>query len=136
MTPTRRAALVLAAALLLAPAPALAAGLKVVASFSILADMAEAVGGGDTEVTALVGPDGDAHIFEPTPADAAALAEADVLLVNGLGFESWLPRLVEASGFSGRTASGMLRCTATQCSGSSGASRVAICAPQSPPCTP
>ncbi|MCO4315710.1 zinc ABC transporter substrate-binding protein AztC [Phyllobacterium sp. 21LDTY02-6] len=71
--------------------------LKVVASFSIIADFARNVGGDRIELTTLVGPNGDAHVYEPRPADAAALSSADVILVNGLHFEGFLPRLVEAS---------------------------------------
>lgn len=74
----------------------------VVASFSILADMARELAPAGTEVTALVGPDADAHVFEPRPADARRLAQADLVLVNGLGFEGWLDRLVKVSGFKGR----------------------------------
>ncbi len=75
--------------------------LKVVASFSILGDMVQQIGKDHVAVTTLVGPDGDAHVYEPTPADAANIAAADVLVVNGLDFETWLPRLVAASGFNG-----------------------------------
>ncbi|EJN04541.1 zinc ABC transporter substrate-binding protein AztC [Phyllobacterium sp. YR531] len=71
--------------------------LKVVASFSIISDFAKNVGGDKIDLTTLVGPDGDAHVYEPKPADAAAVAKADVVLVNGLNFEGFLPRLVEAS---------------------------------------
>lgn len=78
--------------------PAAAADLKVVASFSIIGDMARNVGGDRIALTTLVGPDGDAHVYEPKPADAGALAGADVVLVNGLHFEGFLQRLVEASG--------------------------------------
>lgn len=76
--------------------------LAVVASFSILGDFAQEVGGARVEVTTLVGPDGDAHVYEPRPADAIALARADVVLVNGLLFEGFLSRLVEASGTEAR----------------------------------
>lgn len=72
--------------------------LKVVASFSVIADFAKNVGGDRVEITTLVGPNGDAHVYEPKPADARALAEADVVLANGLQFEGFLPRLIEASG--------------------------------------
>jgi len=75
---------------------------KAVASFSILGDMISQVGGDRVEVVTLVGPDGDAHVFSPTPADAKTLAGADVFFVNGLGFEGWLQRLEKASGFKGR----------------------------------
>ena len=71
--------------------------LKVVASFSIIGDLAKNVGGDRVAITTLVGPDGDAHVYEPTPADAVAVAGADVVLVNGLHFEGFLQRLVEAS---------------------------------------
>jgi zinc/manganese transport system substrate-binding protein len=71
--------------------------LKVVASFSIISDFAKNVGGDKIDLTTLVGPDGDAHVYEPKPSDAAAVAGADVVLVNGLNFEGFLPRLVEAS---------------------------------------
>ena len=72
--------------------------LKVVASFSIIADLAKNVGGDRIALTTLVGPNGDAHVYEPEPSDAAAMAEADVILVNGLGFEGFVQRLAEASG--------------------------------------
>ena len=70
---------------------------KVVASFSIIGDFARNVGGDRIELTTLVGPDGDAHVYEPKPADAAAMTGADVVLVNGLHFEGFLKRLAEAS---------------------------------------
>jgi zinc/manganese transport system substrate-binding protein len=76
--------------------------LKVVASFSILADMARQVGGERVEVQSLVGADSDAHAFQPTPADARAVAQASVLVVNGLGFEGWIERLQRSSGFKGK----------------------------------
>jgi zinc/manganese transport system substrate-binding protein len=75
--------------------------LRVVASFSILADLARNVGGDAVEVSALVGPNADAHVFEPRPADARRLAEADLVLTNGMGFEGWMDRLVRASGYRG-----------------------------------
>jgi len=103
MNPSRRSSI--AALLALAAAPALAQQparpLRVVASFSILADMVREVGGDAVEVTALVGPNADAHVFEPSPADARRLAGADLVVVNGLGFEGWLDRLVQASGYRG-----------------------------------
>ncbi len=71
--------------------------LAVVASFSIIGDLAKQVGGDDIELRTLVGPDGDAHVYEPRPADAVALARADVILVNGLLLEGFMERLIEAS---------------------------------------
>lgn len=73
----------------------------VVASFTILADMVASVGGERVSVTSLVGPDGDAHVFSPGPADAKTLAGARLVVVNGLGFEGWIDRLIAASGYRG-----------------------------------
>ncbi len=75
-----------------------AAPVKVVATFSILGDLVREVGGERVAVTTLVGPDGDAHVYSPSPADAKALAEAKLVVVNGLRFEGWIDRLVKASG--------------------------------------
>ncbi len=72
--------------------------LKVVATFSILGDMVHQVAGPDADLLVLVGPDADAHAFQPDPADGAMLADADVLFENGLGFECWLGNLYSASG--------------------------------------
>jgi zinc/manganese transport system substrate-binding protein len=72
--------------------------LPAVASFSIVGDFVKNVGGDRIALTTLVGPDGDAHVYSPTPADAKNLADAKVVFVNGLGFEGWMDRLVKASG--------------------------------------
>jgi zinc/manganese transport system substrate-binding protein len=72
--------------------------LNVVASFSILADFARQVGGDKVEVTALVGPDSDVHVYTPTPHDARDVGAARLLIINGLGLEGWMPRLLQASG--------------------------------------
>jgi zinc/manganese transport system substrate-binding protein len=72
--------------------------LNVVASFSILGDFVKNVGGDRVDVTTLVGPDGDVHVYTPAPADARKVAEARLLVINGLGLEGWLPRLVQSSG--------------------------------------
>ena len=77
---------------------------KVVASFSILGDIVKNVGGDRIEVTTLVGPNGDAHVYQPTPKDARSVSEADLVVVNGLGFEGWLDRLVEAAEYKGEIA--------------------------------
>ena len=104
MTHRVLAVLFLAASLLGLPANADAADkVKAVASFSILGDMVKQVGGDRIELVTLVGPDGDAHVFEPTPADAKTLANAQILFVNGLGFEGWMDRLEKSSGFKGTT---------------------------------
>jgi zinc/manganese transport system substrate-binding protein len=98
---TRRLLIATAFATSLSPALLAAEKPRVVASFSILADMAARVGGDKVEVSSLVGPNGDAHVYEPAPADAKTIAEADLVVVNGLGFEGWFARLVEASGYKG-----------------------------------
>lgn len=72
--------------------------LNVVASFSILGDFVRSVGGDRVNVTTLVGADGDVHVYTPAPADAKRVANAKLVIVNGLGLEGWLPRLVESSG--------------------------------------
>jgi zinc/manganese transport system substrate-binding protein len=72
--------------------------LNVVASFSIIGDFTENVGGERVHVTTLVGPDGDVHVYTPAPADAKKIADAKLLVINGLGLEGWLPRLLQASG--------------------------------------
>ena len=97
----RRLAVALAASLFLAGGAA-AEGIKVVASFSILGDMVAQVAGGRAEITTLVGPNGDAHAFEPSPADAKAVAAADIVFVNGLGLDGWMQRLAVAAGAKAR----------------------------------
>jgi zinc/manganese transport system substrate-binding protein len=72
--------------------------LNVVASFSILGDFVRNVGGDRVNVTTLVGPDGDVHVYTPAPSDAKKITDAKVLIINGLGLEGWLPRLVQSSG--------------------------------------
>jgi zinc/manganese transport system substrate-binding protein len=72
--------------------------LNVVASFSIIGDFVRNVGGDRVSVTTLVGPNGDVHVYTPAPADAKKIADAKLLVVNGLGLEGWLPRLVQSSG--------------------------------------
>ena len=91
-----------AATTVLPPALAESGGpIRVVATFSILGDMVSRIGGEHVTVTTLVGPDGDTHVYRPTPAAARAVSEADVLVVNGLGFEGWLDRLIETASFDG-----------------------------------
>jgi zinc/manganese transport system substrate-binding protein len=72
--------------------------LKIVASFSILGDMVQQVVGEHADVTTIVGPDADAHVYQPSVADARAVADADVIFVNGLGFETWSKTLIAESG--------------------------------------
>jgi len=97
------AALLLLASIFGLPASADAADkIKAVGSFNILGDMVKQVGGDRIELATLVGPDGDAHVFEPTPSDAKTLAGAQILFMNGLGFEGWMERLEKSSGFKGK----------------------------------
>jgi zinc/manganese transport system substrate-binding protein len=78
--------------------------LPVVASFSILGDLTQKVGGDLVEVHTLVGAGADAHVYQPTPSDARALARARLVIVNGLGFEGWIDRLIKSSGYRGQLA--------------------------------
>jgi zinc/manganese transport system substrate-binding protein len=101
----RRLGPLLATAALLATATAGAAEeapLPVVASFSILGDVVQQVGGDRIRLQVLVGPGSDAHVYQPTPAQARTVAAARVLVSNGLGFEGWLARFLRAAGFKGR----------------------------------
>ncbi|WP_201862419.1 metal ABC transporter substrate-binding protein [Microvirga soli] len=101
---TRRSAVSLLAGCLTLAASSLPAAaqttekLKVVASFSILGDMVRNVGGERIELVTLVGPNGDAHVYSPTPADGRRLTEAKVVFTNGLKFEGWIDRLIKSSG--------------------------------------
>ncbi|MFL5187322.1 MAG: metal ABC transporter substrate-binding protein [Microvirga sp.] len=101
---TRKAAVSLLAGCLALAASSLPAAaqiadkLKVVATFSILGDMVRNVGGERVEVATLVGPNGDAHVYSPTPADGRRLTEAKIVFTNGLKFEGWIDRLVKSSG--------------------------------------
>jgi len=95
---TRRAVL---AGLLASPAAAQPAPKRVVASFSILADLTGRIGEGRITVRALAGPDQDLHGFEPRPSDIQAVAQADVMVINGLGLEGWAERIAAAAGFKG-----------------------------------
>lgn len=89
-------------AILLAWAPCtLADEVHAVASFTVLADMVRQIGGNHVQVRSLVGPNGDPHVYEPTPQDGEALAEANVVFVSGLGLEGWMDRLIRASGTKG-----------------------------------
>jgi zinc/manganese transport system substrate-binding protein len=103
---TRRHLLALALMLPLG-LPALAQGaaekpLLAVASFSILGDLVRQVGGEHVAVDVLVGPGADAHVFQPTPAQARVVAQAQVIFSNGLGFEGWMSRLLKTAGYKGR----------------------------------
>jgi len=71
---------------------------NVVASFSILGDFAKNVGGDRVDVITLVGPNGDVHVYDPAPSDAKKIAAAKLLVINGLGLEGWLPRLLQSAG--------------------------------------
>lgn len=93
----------LGAALLAVTTAGMAADkIPVVASFSILGDLVRVVGGDRVAVTTLVGPDEDAHVFEPKPADAKNLLQSRLLVSNGLGFEPWAQKLVKSAGYKGR----------------------------------
>ncbi|HPT49638.1 MAG TPA: metal ABC transporter substrate-binding protein [Accumulibacter sp.] len=76
--------------------------LPVVASFSILGDLAQRIGGDRVKVYTLVGAGADAHVYQPSPADARTLSHARLAIVNGLGFEGWIERLIQSSGYRGK----------------------------------
>jgi zinc/manganese transport system substrate-binding protein len=100
-TATRRFVLLAGLAATLVATPATAqqkAEIKAVATMSILGDLVHNVGAGRVAVTTLVGPNGDPHVYSPTPGDAKTLADADIIFVIGLGLEGWMTRLVKASG--------------------------------------
>jgi zinc/manganese transport system substrate-binding protein len=91
------------AGLILAPIAARATGkLNVVASFSILGDLARQIGGGAVSVETLVGPNGDVHVYDPKPKDLRTLMSAGLLVRNGLGLEGWMDRLTGAAGYKGK----------------------------------
>ncbi len=75
--------------------------LRVVASFSLLADLVQQVGGERVAVQALVGPGADGHVFQPTPAHARQVGQAQLVVSNGLGYEGWMPRLLQSTGYRG-----------------------------------
>ena len=75
--------------------------LEAVTSFSILGDLVTAIGGDDVHVTTLVGPDADTHAYQPTADDGRKIAQADVLFINGLGFEGWAEKLTQSAGYKG-----------------------------------
>ncbi|MBM7852816.1 zinc/manganese transport system substrate-binding protein [Methylopila capsulata] len=81
--------------------PAAAEPVKALATFSIIGDLVRQVGGDRVTVETLVGPDGDAHVFSPAPADAKKAADAAVIFENGLGLEGWIDRLAKSSGAKG-----------------------------------
>ncbi|WP_050476782.1 metal ABC transporter substrate-binding protein [Herbaspirillum rhizosphaerae] len=96
--------IVLGAAVLLAQvssASAADARLPVVASFSILGDVVANVGGDRIAVTTLVGPDQDAHVFQPAPDHIKSVARAKLVVINGLGFEGWMERVVQSANYRG-----------------------------------
>ncbi|MET4798368.1 zinc ABC transporter substrate-binding protein [Bradyrhizobium sp. LB11.1] len=90
--------LLLFVSLLIASPLQAAERLNVVASFSILGDFVRTIGGDRINLTTLVGPDSDVHVYTPAPGDAKRIAEAKLVIVNGLGLEGWLPRLVQSAG--------------------------------------
>ncbi|MCL2876839.1 MAG: zinc ABC transporter substrate-binding protein [Betaproteobacteria bacterium] len=98
--PLRRAWLCLAL-VVFAVSGARAAELEVITSFSILGDLTHQIGGERINVHTLVKPGQDAHAYEPRPSDARRIKRAGLVVLNGLGFDDWLPRLARASGYQG-----------------------------------
>ena len=100
LLPTRREVLLLAGGSVMSAVTSAFAQdrLAVIATFSVLGDLVINVGGDRVAVTRLVGPDGDVHVYAPTPGDARTLSAAKAVFVNGLGLEGWMTRLISASG--------------------------------------
>ncbi|MGE4335489.1 MAG: metal ABC transporter solute-binding protein, Zn/Mn family [Pigmentiphaga sp.] len=98
-TPLRWLAALLLALMAGLPGPARA--IEVIASFSVLADLVSQVGGEHIVVSSLVGRDEDGHVFQPRPSELARLRNADLVVVNGLGFEGWMTRLLQSAGYRG-----------------------------------
>ena len=73
--------------------------IRVVTSFSILEDLVKELGGEYVSVANLVGRNSDAHMYQPKPSDAVSIANADLVIFNGLGFEGWMSRLLKNSGY-------------------------------------
>lgn len=94
-------ALALLAGLAATPALHAAEPVSVVATFSILGDLTQRIGGARVKVHTLVGPEADAHVYQPTPADAKMLGRARLVVVNGFGYEGWIDRLIKSAGFRG-----------------------------------
>lgn len=92
----------IAAAVVMATGSVQARELNVVTSFTVLADMVHQIGGDKVQVRSLVGPNGDPHVYQPTPADVETLSHADLLVISGLGLEGWMERLTSSSGFKGK----------------------------------
>ena len=97
----RRVRTLAACAALLLGGNAHAQALEVATSFSILGDLVAQVGGERVKLRTLVGPDEDAHAFQPRPSDAREIGTAALVVVNGLGFDDWMTRLARAGGFKG-----------------------------------
>ena len=92
------ALLLLSAACSAAPASLPTARLRVVVTFSVLGDFVGRVAGGMADINVLVPAGGDAHEYEPAPSDVVRIADADVIVENGVGFEAWLDMLYQSSG--------------------------------------
>jgi zinc/manganese transport system substrate-binding protein len=73
-------------------------GLRVLATETFLGDIAQNVAGSRTKIETLLPVTADPHEFQPTPQNAIKIAESRVLIVNGLGYETWLTKPLENSG--------------------------------------
>ncbi len=72
--------------------------LKIVATATIMADMTKNIVGDQSVVHCIVPAGADPHVYDPTPADAKLIADADLIIQNGLTFEGWLSELISNSG--------------------------------------
>lgn len=99
---SRRALLCLSAALLPGRAGA-AAGLRIVAAENMYGDLASQIGGGFVSVRSILNnPNQDPHLFAASPAVAIALADADIVVVNGADYDPWMAGLLAAEPSRGR----------------------------------
>ncbi|NJK83791.1 MAG: zinc ABC transporter solute-binding protein [Saprospiraceae bacterium] len=75
---------------------------KVLATASIFADMAKNIATDSMDIQSIVPIGSDPHLYEPTPQDVQAVKTANLILMNGLGFEGWLKKLIDNSGTSAK----------------------------------
>ncbi len=73
-------------------------GIAIAATTTIIADLARNIAGERADVTAIIPPGADPHDFEPTPGDVEKIADAELVLEHGLGYDEWAHDLVEQSG--------------------------------------
>lgn len=71
---------------------------RVIATTTMIADLAREIGGDRVEVTSIMEPGGDPHTYQPVPSDSKAVARSQLVLINGLMLEGWIEDLVRNAG--------------------------------------